>query len=291
MQNYFITTDSGCDLLYDFVKSIDVIPLKMKYIIDSKEYTDSMTQSQYDKFFNDMKDGAVPTTVQINPLEFVEFFTPLAEENKPIVHICMSSGISGTYQNALSAKEMLLEKFPNLKLYIVDTLMTSTGNGSLCILASKLRSEGKSAAECAEILEDKKLSVHACFTTDDITYLHRGGRVSKIGYVVSKALKIYPVMRVNNNGELRVFAKARGQKATWDTILKYIEDNVVSPEEQTIYISDAANDDGAKKLGALIQSRFHFKDVFYSRIGTIIGTHTGPNLLTIFFMGVDRQPD
>ena len=291
MQNYFITTDSGCDLLYDFVKSIDVIPLKMKYIIDSKEYTDSMTQSQYDKFFNDMKDGAVPTTVQINPLEFVEFFTPLADKNKPIVHICMSSGISGTYQNALSAKEMLLEKFPNLELYIVDTLMTSTGNGSLCILASKLRSEGKSAAECAEILEDKKLSVHACFTTDDITYLHRGGRVSKIGYVVSKALKIYPVMRVNNNGELRVFAKARGQKATWDTILKYIEDNVVSPEEQTIYISDAANDDGAKKLGALIQSRFHFKDVFYSRIGTIIGAHTGPNLLTIFFMGVDRQPD
>jgi len=288
MQKFVITTDSGCDLSREYIESIGVIPIYMKYIVDDNEYTDTMRPDDLDVFFDRMVEGKMPKTTQLNQNDFVTFWEPLLKQDKDIIHICMSSGISGTYLNSKNAAEELMEKYPERKICVVDTLMTSTGNGLLVIEAAKMRDEGKSYDEICTYLDQTRRRVHACFTTDDITYLYRGGRVSKTGLVLSKALHIYPVMHVNGEGQLKVFAKARGISGAWETIANHIRENGENLSEQTLYVSDAANPEGALKLGIYLKEKFGFKDVFYSKIGSIIGAHTGPELLTIFFLGKER---
>ncbi len=286
--SYIITADSGCDLSAEFIKSINVLPLCMKYNIDETEYTDTMQPEDLKEFFNRMVEGKMPRTAQINQVDYISFWEPLLKEGNDILHIAMSSGISGTYQNGTLAAAELLEKYPERKITVIDTLMTSTGNGLMVIKAAEMRDGGASFEEVSEWCENNRRCVHAAFTTDDITYLQRGGRVSKAGLVLSKALHIYPVMHVNGDGELKVFAKARGTAGAWNTIIQYIKDNGIDVENQTVYVSDAANSDGGKKLGELLKKELGFKDVFYSRIGTIIGAHTGPALLAVFFLGKAR---
>lgn len=291
MADFILTVDSGCDLSKEFCDSKSIIPIFMKYIVDSQEYTDYMDHSKIKDFYDIMRDGKMPSTAQINEIEYIEFWEPYLKEGKDIIHLCMSSGISGTYMNGKRAAEELSEKYPERKINIVDTLMTSTGNGLLAINCATLMEEGKGYDEVLNYAEQNHRCVHACFTTDDITYLHRGGRVSTVGMVLSKALHIFPVMHVNGNGELKVFAKARGKKAAFSTVEKYIEDNCINPEEQILYVSDADNDEGAHELGDMLIEKFGFKNVFYSKIGSIIGSHTGPGLLTLFFMGKERKPE
>ncbi len=286
--SYIITADSGCDLSAEFIKSINVLPIHMKYSIDEMEYTDTMQPEDLKKFFNRMVEGKMPKTAQINQVDYIAFWEPLLKEGSDILHIAMSSGISGTYNNGRLAAEELCEKYPERKITVIDTLMTSTGNGLMVIEAAKMRDGGKSFEEVSEWCENNRRCIHAAFTTDDITYLQRGGRVSKAGLVLSKALHIYPVMHVNGEGELKVFAKARGTQGAWNTIVNYIKDNGIDTQNQTLYVSDADNSEGGKKLGELLKKECGFKDVFYSRIGTIIGAHTGPALLSIFFLGKAR---
>ena len=288
MSKFIITADSGCDLSAEFVESINVLPICMKYIVDDNEYVDTMRPDDLDVFFDRMVQGKMPKTTQLNENDFTEFWEPLLKDGNDVLHIAMSSGISGTYLNGKNAAEALCEKYPDRKICVVDSLMTSTGNGLLVIEAAKLRDAGKGYEEICEFCENTRRKIHACFTTDDITYLYRGGRVNKTGLILSKALHIYPVMHVNGDGELKVFAKARGVSGAWDTIAQYIKDNGIDVSEQTLYVSDAANPDGALKMGTYLKEKLGFKDVFYSKIGSIIGAHTGPELLTVFFLGKDR---
>ena len=286
--SYIITADSGCDLSAEFIKSINVLPIHMKYTIDGTEYTDTMRPEDLEVFFNRMVEGKMPKTAQINQVDYIAFWEPLLKEGMDILHIAMSSGISGTYNNGRLAAQELCEKYPERKITVIDSLMTSTGNGLVIIEAAKMRDEGKSFDEVCEWCENNRRCVHAAFTTNDITYLQRGGRVSKAGLVLSKALHIYPVMHVNGDGELKVFAKARGTQGAWNTIVQYVKDNGIDVENQTVYVSDAANSEGGKQLGEFLVKECGFKDVFYSKIGTIIGAHTGPALLSIFFLGKAR---
>ena len=286
--SYIITADSGCDLSAEFIKNINVLPIHMKYTIDGTEYTDTMRPEDLEVFFNRMVEGKMPKTAQINQVDYIAFWEPLLKEGMDILHIAMSSGISGTYNNGRLAAQELCEKYPERKITVIDSLMTSTGNGLVIIEAAKMRDEGKSFDEVSEWCENNRRCVHAAFTTDDITYLQRGGRVSKAGLVLSKALHIYPVMHVNGDGELKVFAKARGTQGAWNTIVQYVKDNGIDVENQTVYVSDAANSEGGKQLGEFLVKECGFKDVFYSKIGTIIGAHTGPALLSIFFLGKAR---
>ncbi|MBQ8337757.1 MAG: DegV family protein [Oscillospiraceae bacterium] len=286
--SYIITTDSGCDLSAEYIKGLNVLPIYMKYNIDETEYTDTMQPDDLKDFFGRMVEGKMPKTAQINQIDYIAFWEPLLNEGNDILHIAMSSGISGTYQNGKNAAEELCEKYPERKIRVIDTLMTSTGNGLMVIEAAKMRDAGKSFEEVGEWCENNRRCIHAVFTTDDITYLQRGGRVSKAGLVLSKALHIYPVMHVNGEGELTVFEKARGTQGAWNTIVQYIKDNGIDVENQTVYVSDAANSEGGRKLGELLKKECGFKDVFYSRIGTIIGAHTGPQLLAVFFLGKAR---
>lgn len=288
MADYIIATDSGCDLSAEFVRSIKVLPLLMKYTVDDKEYIDSMEPQAGKEFYEQMRQGKMPHTAQLNQNDYITFWEPLLKEGHDILHIAMSSGISGTYSNGVLAAEELREKYPDRKICVIDSLMTSTGNGLLVIEAAKMRDSGADFDTVSAWCDQNRRCVHACFTTDDITYLHRGGRVSKAGMILSKALHIYPVMHVNQNGELKVFAKSRGTSAAWETVAGYVADNCIDPQNQTLYVSDADNPEEAKRLGEMLRNRFGFRDVFYSQIGSIIGAHTGPALLTLFFLGKAR---
>lgn len=288
MANYVITADSGCDLSREYCESVGIIPIHMKYLVDGAEYTDNMKHDEVPAFYDVMRGGKMPTTVQLNEYDFNEFWEPMLKDGKDILHICMSSGISGTYSNAVRAAGELMEKYTERKIAVIDSFMTSAGSGMLAIECAKKRDAGVDFSECSEWAKHSAKRVHACFTTDDVTYLYRGGRVSKTGMIFSKALHIFPVLHVDHNGELKAFAKCRGTTSAWNTVAKYIEDNCENPSEQTLYVCDADNQADIVPFAEMMRDKFGFKDIFYSKIGAIIGAHTGPGLLTLFFMGKER---
>ena len=163
MANFVITADSGCDLSLEFCKEKGILPAFMKYNIDGEDFIDSMDHQKIKSFYNVMRDGQMPKTAQLNEADFCDFWEPILDEGKDILHICMSSGISGTYQSSLRAVETLSEKYPERKIRVVDTLMTSTGNGLLAIECCRLLESGADFDTCADWAENTKRCVHACF--------------------------------------------------------------------------------------------------------------------------------
>ncbi len=289
MNKFIVSTDSGCDLSKEETERFSISVLNMSYTIKNESFTDSMDISGLEKFYKDMQNGAVPKTSSISIGDFYDYFLNLAEKNLPIVHISLGSGISGTYSNAVRAKEMLLEKLPDLNLILIDSTLASAGYGLLAIRAAKMRDEGFSSEECAEKIENVKHNIEPYYTTDDLTYLYRGGRVSKTGMVIANALGIQPILELDYKGKLRVCNKVRGKKQTWAKIASIVKERAVNPENQTLFISHSFVPETAKEFGEYIKNEVGFQDVYYTYIGTIIGSHTGPGLVAVFFEGIERD--
>ncbi len=288
MNSFLLCTDSGSDLMLDTCKKFDIIPLKMKYNIGEEVFTDGMTVQSVQELYAKMVDGAVPRTSQINVAEFIDFWTPLLAEKLPILHLSLGSGISGTYSNAEQAKAMILEEHPDAEIYLVDTLGASASYGMLCIEVAKLREEGKSVTECYEWLMKVRHNVDVFYTTGDLKFLHRGGRVSKTSAVVGTVLNINPILTLDPAGKLISIEKARGEKATERKMRELVGDLVENAEENTLYISHSDCPERAKRFGDMLQAEFGFKDVFYTYIGATIGCHTGPGLVAVFYFGKPR---
>lgn len=288
MNNFLLCTDSGSDLMLDACKKYDIIPLKMKYSIGDEVFTDGMTVENVQELYGKMVDGAVPRTSQINSSEFIDFWTPLLEEKLPILHLSLGSGISGTYSNAEIARDMILEEHPDAEIYLVDTLGASASYGMLCIETAKLREAGKTVKECYDWLMEVRHNVDVFYTTGDLKYLHRGGRVSKTSAVVGTVLNINPILTLDPAGKLVSIEKARGEKATEKKIRELVAGLVENAEENTLYISHSDCPERAKRFGDMMQAEFGFKDVFYTYIGATIGSHTGPGLVAVFFFGKPR---
>lgn len=288
MSNFLLCTDSGSDLMLDACKKYDIIPLKMHYSIGDEVFTDGMTIETVQELYGKMVDGAVPKTSQINASEFVDFWTPLLSENLPILHLSLGSGISGTYSNAEIAKQMILEEHPDAEIYLVDTLGASASYGMLCVEVAKLRAEGKDVKQCYDWLMEVRHNVDVFYTTGDLKYLHRGGRVSKTSAVVGTVLNINPILTLDPAGKLVSIDKARGEKATERRIRELVGDLAVNASESTLYISHSDCPERAKRFGDMLQAEYGFKDVFYTYIGATIGSHTGPGLVAVFFFGQPR---
>jgi len=291
MTNYpfLITTDSGCDLQINYCNSRGIIPYYMHYTIDGQEMVDQMTEASIKEFYDKMRGGSSPTTTQVNPSEFVAFWRPLLEQGKPILHISLSAAISGTYSNALTAVDLLHEEFPDARIVVVNSTSASTGYGAMCVYAADMRDAGKSLDEIVTWLENSKRSFNAYYTTPDLTYLQRGGRVSKTSAVIGGLLGINPILDLDAEGHLKVCDKVRGAQATYDRMVKTIKERVINPREQTIFISHADCPERAKILANRLIKEVGFRDVFHSNIGVIIGSHTGPGLVTVFFIGKSRE--
>lgn len=288
MKNFNIVVDSSCDLSYEYCLEHEIYPIFMKYTIGENIYTDTMKEKDIKAFYNQMRKGAVPKTGQVNTYDYFNYFSEVSENKFPILYICLSSGLSGSFNNALQTKEMLLEEFPNRQIYVVDSLIASLGTGLQAIEAMKMRDEGKSIEETYEYLKELSHKVNTYYTTNEMLYLYRGGRVNKLKYMVADALKMNPILRVDNLGKLLVHQAVPGEKRTLKRIIEMIGKNVINPENQTLYVSHADNLEKAKLYGETIKEKYGFKDIFYSNIGTIIGSHTGPGLVAVFFIGKER---
>lgn len=289
MNGFLVTTDSGCDLPMSLCREKNIRPLQLSYEIDGELILDTMDHGDCHLFYEKMREGKEPHTAQITPQQFYEFWKGcLEEENLPIVHICLGSGISGTWQNSIAAREMILEDFPGAEIYLVDSLLASVGYGMLAIRAAEMRDAGSSPAECKAELDEMRHRINTYYTTGDLTYLYRSGRVSKTGMVIAHALNIWPILNLDAEGHLIVTEKERGKKKTIRRIHKIIEELCIDPKEQILYVCHSDIPEEAREFGEGIKEEFGFKDVYYTYIGCTIGSHSGPGLVAAFFCGKPR---
>lgn len=288
MAQFIVTTDSGCDLPYSLLQEREIIPFPIKYELDGRMFEDTMLHEDCKKFYDRMRSGAVPRTSQINIMEFVDFWRSLAVRGLPIVHICLGSGISGTSANGLTAVTLLKERLPELEIFLVDSTLASVGYGMLSLTAADMRDKGSTAEECVCQLNERKAEINTYYTTSDLTYLYRSGRVSRTGMMIAHALNINPILNLDLEGHLIVQERVRGHKNTIRRIHEIINERVIDPQQQVLYICHSDIPNEARLFGEGIKKRFGFKDVYYTYIGTTIGAHAGPGLMAAFFSGKPR---
>ncbi|MBQ1962427.1 MAG: DegV family protein [Clostridia bacterium] len=288
MADYIITTDSGCDFSHELYKKYDIIPVMMEYEVEGTIKHDSPAPDDLKAFYDSMREGAIPKTSQLNVNKMTEFFTSLVKEhNKPILHIALSSGISGTYFNTKNAAAEVTEA-TGVQVEVVDSLSASLAQGMMCAFASDNRKSGMELSDNAKALRDVATNINTYYTTGTLTYLQRGGRVSKTSAVLGQMLGINPVLTLTKDGKLVVCDKVRGEKNTINTIAKKIKEEAIDPEKHTLFISHGDCYDKAVKIGEQYKAELGFVNVEISNIGAIIGAHTGPGLVAIFYYGKER---
>lgn len=289
MANYIISTDTGSDLTEALYTKYDIVPLKMEYELDGQMHEDDYSEDSIKKFYQKMREGASPKTTQVNTARYEEFFEEQLKKSDTVIYISLSSGISGSYSNACLAAKEVMERNVGSNVYVIDSLGACLMEGMLAITASENRAAGMSAEDNVKLLNEKRHHVNVYFTTPDLTYLHRGGRVSKTSAVVAHMLGINPILTVTPEGKLVSFDKVRGEKQTVNKIQKYIEASVTDAQNSTIYIAHSDCFDRAVSVASKYKVELGFENSVITTIGSIIGAHTGPGLIAIFYYGEKRK--
>lgn len=289
MINFQMTTDSGCDLPITVCRDLNIAVQPLSYTMGEHVFYDTMVPEDILEFYQKMREGASPKTSQLNVQEMLKFFREQAVNGVPILHFALGSGISGTYQNCLAARELLLQEMPQAEVYVLDTTLGAVGFAKLVLEAESMRQAGASFEETIRFLEDKKRMIHTCCITDDLTYLHRSGRVTKAGKIVARVLNICPVLDLNYAGQLRVADRVRGKNKAFLRMEEQIEKTVIHPETQTLYVCHSDCEEQALALGERLEKKFGFHDVYTGLIGPVIGSHTGPGMLSVFYEGIQRS--
>lgn len=293
MSDYIISCCSTADLTKEHFEKRDINYICFHYELDGVQYPDDLGQSMpFDKFYQAMVDGADTKTSQINADEFEEYFEPFLKEGKDILHLCLSSGITGVMNSANIAKDMLEEKYPDRKIYIVDSLAASSGFGLLMDKLADLRDEGKNIEEVYEWVQDNRLKLQHWFFSSDLTFFVKGGRVSKTSGFVGNMLNICPLLNVSVEGKLIPRYKIRTKRKVIEAIVKQMEDHAENGMDYSgkCYISQSACYEDARAVAGLIEKRFPKLDgkVLINNIGTTIGSHTGPGTVALFYWGDER---
>lgn len=293
MCNYIISCCSTADLSKEHFESRDIHYICFHYELDGVSYPDDLGQTiPFDEFYKKMAAGADTKTSQINETEFTEYFEPFLKQGKDILHLCLSSGITGVVNSANIAKNILEEKYPDRKIYIIDSLAASSGFGLLMDKVADLRDAGMSVSELAEWVEDNKLKMHHWIYTTDLTYLVRGGRVTKTAGFIGNVLNICPLINVSNEGKLIPRDKIRGKKKVIQAIFEKMKQHAENGADYSgkCYISQSACYEDARAVADLIEAYFPKLDgkVLINNIGTTIGSHTGPGTVALFFWGDER---
>lgn len=293
MSDFVISCCSTADLSKEHFQKRDIKYICFHYELDGVQYPDDLGETiPFDKFYKAMTDGADTRTSQINEAEFSEYFEPFLKEGKDIIHFCLSSGITGVVNSANIAKSMLEEKYPDRKIYIVDSLAASSGFGLLMDKIADLRDEGKGIDEIYQWAEDNKLKMHHWFFTSDLTFFVKGGRVSKTAGFVGGILNICPLLNVSFEGKLIPRYKIRGKKKVIQAIFEQMKEHVQDGKDYSgkCYMSQSACYEDAKAVADLIEEYFPKLNgkVEINNIGTTIGSHTGPGTVALFFWGDER---
>ena len=287
MNDYIIVTDSSCDLPEALVEELGIKVIKLDFIIEGEEAqnNDAMDAKS---FYRILRTGKMITTSAVSIDRFLGEFEPYLEAGKDVLYLGFSSGLSGTYNAGAVAACELAEKYPLSTIYTVDTLAASMGQGLLVWYAANMKKDGKSIEEVRDFVEDNKMSLAHWFTVNDLFFLKRGGRVSAATAILGTALQIKPVMHVDDAGKLINVEKARGRAASISSLFAKMKETAIGPEGQTVYISHGDCYDDAKKLADMITAEFGITDILISEVGPVIGAHSGPGTLALFFLGSKR---
>lgn len=295
MRNFVLTCTSTADMPLSFFKERNIPFTCYHYTIDGKSFPDDLGQTvSIADFYQQISLGAMPTTTQVNVAQYIDFFEPFLADGKDLLHIELSSGISGSYLSALSAQKELASKYPDRKLYVLDSLGASSGFGLLVDAAADLCDKGASIDEVRDWVERSKLTVHHWFFTTDLAHFKRGGRISAASATFGSLFNICPIMNVSFEGKLIPRQKARGKKNAISETVKKMKEHAISGTDYSgkCFISNSACYDDARMLADHIEATFpHLNGkVMINNIGTVIGAHTGPGTVALFFFG-DKRTD
>ena len=289
MQNYILMTDSDSDLPYALKVQYDIPVVYMPYTLDGKEYFDDLGQTlDHKTFFDAMREGAHPTTSALNEAVYEEYFEPILAEGKDILFLAFSSQLSMTINAIRAARETLLEKYPERKFIVVDTLSISGPQTLLVLKAHEMYRAGADIDTVAQWAEDNKLRAQAYFTVDDLKYLQRGGRVSATAAALGTLLDLKPILTETREGKLAAAQKVRGRKKALGFMVDKAAECITDPTESIVLVLHADAKEDASKVAIMLHDRIPNVTVRIENVGPVIGAHAGPGTVAVCFIGAER---
>ncbi|MBU3810184.1 MAG: DegV family protein [Candidatus Niameybacter stercoravium] len=288
--SFIIAVDSSCDLPLGYIEQEHLYVFSLIFNLGGQEHLDDLGQTYTSEaFYNAIRNGAMPTTSQVNTYTFKKQFIEWAKSNTPVLYIAFSSGLSGTYNSALAAREEVLEAYPDAQIQIVDTRAASSGMGLLVYHACLLRAQGQSIDAIRTYIEETRDYLCHLFTVNDLHHLERGGRISHTSAFVGSLLQIKPVLYVNNEGKLIPYQKAHGRKKALHALVTHLE-SLITLNPQPIMISHSDCIQDANYVAQLLQEKLDLSPVMINNIGPVIGSHCGADVVALFFIGKQKTP-
>ncbi|WP_297242482.1 DegV family protein [uncultured Flavonifractor sp.] len=290
MNDYVLLTDSSADLPQQLVEELGVEVLPLCFTMGDKTYRNWPDNREMDpeEFYRMLREGAMATTSAVNVGDYTEALTPFLEAGKDVLVLAFSSGLSATCNSARIAAQELNEQYPQQRVRVVDTLCASLGQGLLVWHAAKLKQAGKSLDEVGDWAEENKLRLCHWFTVSDLHFLKRGGRISPATAVLGTMLSIKPVMHVDDEGHLIKVGTARGRGASLKALVDHMAETADDPGNQVVFISHGGCLEDAQKVAQDVKARFGTKEVVINYVGPVIGAHSGPGTVALFFLGSKR---
>lgn len=287
MRNYKIITDSTCDLPANVIEELNVHVIPMEYILNGVSHFQDLEDGG-DKtvsFYESLRDGQVSSTSMINTARFISVFEPYLKEGNDILHISFSAALSGSFNASRIAAIELQELYPDRKILILDSIAASIGQGLLVYHAAQKQKQGYSLLELYSWLEENKKNLCHWFTVEDLMHLKRGGRIGTLSANIGTALNIKPILSVNMEGKLVNYGKVIGRKKSLIELVQKMKTSVTAPENQVVIVGHGDSVKDAEFLASKIKCDLNVKEVILTQIGPIIGSHTGPGMIGLTFMG------
>ncbi|MFA9380188.1 MAG: DegV family protein [Acetanaerobacterium sp.] len=290
IMSFEIVTDSSCNLTDELIERYGLHILSLMFRVDEKEYYsyEKGKKTELKQFYTMMRNKAEITTTLIDINICTPIFEGLLKEGKDILYIGFSSAISGTYQAAAMVLEDLKAAYPQRKILSVDTLGASLGEGLLVYHAARLREQSQGIEQVYQWLLDNRLHLCHWFTVDDLFFLKRGGRVSASSAVLGTILGVKPIMHMDNEGRLILVGKVRGRQKSLDTLVDHMEQTAIEPQDQAVFITHGDCIEDAEYVAQQVRKRLHVKDIVINYVDPVIGAHSGPGTLALFFLGTER---
>ena len=287
---YVLATDSCCDLPESLAEELELVVLEFPFTIGEEQLFDDLGRSMSaTTFYDAMRGGAQPTTAQVPLSEYLAAFTQAADDDVPLLFLSFSSGLSGTYDAALVARDSVLAAQPGARIRVIDTLCASAHQGLLVLEAARRRASGVSFDELGDWVEASRRRLNGYFTTDSLEALRRGGRVSDLAALAGTMLDVKPILRVNGDGELVIDRPVRGRKKSLRAIADTFAVRVAGCAQGTVVIAHGDAPDDARTLEALLRERAEIGEVLVFEVGPVIGSHTGPGMVAAVFWGPERE--
>lgn len=287
MRDYVLVSDSTADMDVEIVKKLDVKIVPFSYSINDNVYHYYLDERDGDisEFYAGMKKGMMPVTSQVNPITYKEYFEEIAAQGKDILYICFTSGMSGSYQTSLLGADMVRQKYPDVNIVVIDSLCASIGQGFLMYLAAKKKQEGMGMEELQKWILEYRKKIRHWFMVEDLFHLKRGGRVTTVEAVVGSALKIKPILSVDEDGKLFVKSKTRGVAKALDYIMERFNEEAGDIPSQTVVIGHADAIEKANRLKNMVMEAGVLEEnIIIAPIGPIIGTHVGAGMAALVFL-------